>query len=76
MKGPDSACRYVNGTYELFRNIQYTIRRVLCTKYLTNEPHYLRFRSVFDKLDAEFMFDYIELCPTSIYDSEEGEDTH
>lgn len=54
-----------------------TFRRVLCTVYIDpNENHYLRIRSVSSKMgnDNEFMLDYLELVPKSIYGvTDEGE---
>ena len=55
----------------------WNLRRVLATKYLDSEKtYYLRFRQVLDDPDRYWSFDYIELCPKSIYGSPEGEDTH
>ena len=47
-----------------------TFRRVLCTVHINPEKdHYLRVRSVSSKKgnDNEFMLDYIELVPKSVY---------
>ena len=47
-----------------------TFRRVLCTVHIDpNEDHFLRVRSVSSKKgnDNEFMLDYIELVPKSVY---------
>ena len=53
------------------------LRRILATKYLdSNKTYHLRFRQVLDDPDRYWSFDYIELCPKSIYGSPEGEDTH
>ena len=76
MKAPDSMRRLNGNVYVVFRTESWLFRRILVTKYLTQEPHTLRFRNVIDDLDAEFMFDYIEIVPKSVYDSEEGEDRH
>jgi len=77
MKGPDTIRRYAGGTYYIFRNQSQTFRRILATKYLSDdEDHYLHIKQVLDNAKAEFAFDYIELCPKSIYASEAGEDTH
>jgi uncharacterized surface protein with fasciclin (FAS1) repeats len=59
------------------RGNNWNLRRVLATKYLDSEKtYYLRFRQVLDDPDRYWSFDYIELCPKSIYGSPEGEDTH
>lgn len=77
MKGPDSMRRYWGGNYSIFRNQPQTFRRILTTQYLSsNEDHYIRVRQILENNKADFDLDYIELCPKSIYASEEGEDTH
>lgn len=59
------------------RNNNWNLRRVLTTHYLDpNEEYYLRFRQVLDDPQRYWSFDYIEICPKSIYGSPEGEDTH
>jgi len=53
------------------------LRRILTTKYLdANKTYHLRFRQVLDDPNRYWSFDYIELCPKSVYGSPEGEDTH
>lgn len=48
---------------------QNILRRIVATEYLTNDKdHYIRFRAV-DEKGEEFMLDYIELCPKSVYDN-------
>jgi len=77
MKGPDSIRKYYAGAYYIFRNSSGTFRRILTTKYLSDdEDHYIHIRQVLDNAKAEFAFDYIELCPKSVYASEAGEDKH
>jgi len=78
MKGSDAIRAYAGGTtYYVFRAQSTLFRRILTTRYLSaNENHYLRFKQVLDNNKAEFAFDYIELCPKSVYASEAGEDTH
>lgn len=45
------------------------LRRIVATEYLENgKDYYIRFRSV-DETAKEFMFDYLELCPKSVYDN-------
>lgn len=54
-----------------------SMRIILSTKTLNEgEVHYLRFKSVIDNPRGLFPFDYMELCPKSVYGSTEGEDTH
>ena len=75
MKGPDSYHPY-DGENTM-RATMWNLRRVLTTQYLTPEKDYwLRFRQVLDDPNRYWSFDYIELCPKSIYGSPEGEDTH
>ena len=53
------------------------LRYVLTTQYLdANETYYLRARQVLKDPECYWSFDYIELCPKSVYGSPEGEDTH
>ncbi|MCQ2220857.1 MAG: fasciclin domain-containing protein [Prevotella sp.] len=52
------------------------VRRVLTTQqFKSGETYKLRFRQV-AKGDLEWSFDYIELCPKSVYASPAGEDWH
>lgn len=77
MKGADVVRAYTGSGYTVSRNQGNWIRRILTTRYFSgNEDHYLRFKQVLDNNKAEFAFDYIELCPKSVYASEDGEDTH
>jgi len=74
MKGPDS-WRPGNGE-DSMRKLG-PLRRVLTTATLdSNKKYYLRMRQVLKEDDKYWSFDYIELCPKSIYASPEGEDTH
>lgn len=75
MKGPDSVRKYWAGGYYIFRNSSATFRRILTTRHLSaDEDNYIHIRQVLENPKAEFAFDYIELCPKSVYDN--GEDTH
>lgn len=59
------------------RNNNWNLRRILTTQYLDeSKSYYLRIRQVLDDSDRYWSFDYIELCPKSVYASPEGEDTH
>ncbi len=51
----------------LARDNKIMIRSVIATKYLTDAPHWLRFKNVNDQDDgnAQFMHDYFEIVPTS-----------
>lgn len=74
MKGIDS---YRSAGGEVFRNNTENLRRILTTAYLDNKKTYhLRLRQVLEDKECHLSFDYIELCPKSIYGSPEGEDTH
>ncbi len=75
MKSPD--CYRPWDADQTLRELSWTLRRVLATRYLqADKPNYLRFRQVLKDPNAYWSFDYIELCPKSIYGSPEGEDTH
>lgn len=74
MKGMDS---YRSSGGNVFRENVENLRRVLTTTYLDSEKTYwLRFRQVLDDPKCYLSFDYIELCPSSIYNSPRGEDRH
>lgn len=54
-----------------------SMRIVVATETLhEGTTHYLRFKSVMDNPMGLFPFDYLELCPKSVYGNPEGEDTH
>lgn len=76
MLGPDSYGK--PGTdYISFRvNAHEHLRRILTTAQFTEGKEYwLRFRQVLEG-DAEWSFDYLELCPKSVYASAQGENRH
>ena len=75
MKGPDSYHPW--DATNTMRATSWNLRRVLTTNYLdSSKTYYLRFRQVLDDPDRYWTFDYLELCPKSVYGSPEGEDTH
>ena len=76
MLGPDSYGK--PGTdYISFRvNAHEHLRRILTTAQFTEgKDYWLRFRQVLEG-DAEWSFDYLELCPKSVYASAAGENRH
>ena len=74
MKAPDS---WHPGAGDATMRDNGILRRVLTTQYLdVNKEYRLRVRQVLDDPDRYWSFDYIELCPKSVYGSPEGEDTH
>ncbi len=75
MKGMDSYRSA--GADGPLRNNNWNLRRILTTQYLDpEETYYLRFRQVLDDPQRYWSFDYIEICPKSVYGSAQGEDTH
>ena len=75
MKGMDSY-RSENAEKPLRAN-NWNLRRILATQYLdANQDYYLRCRQVLEDDQCYWSFDYIEICPKSVYGSPEGEDTH
>lgn len=76
MKGMD--CYWQGAAKEnALRNLVNNLRYVLTTQYLdANETYYLRARQVLKDPECYWSFDYLELCPKSVYGSPEGEDTH
>ena len=60
---------------EVFRDLESMLRRILTTQYMSAEgDYYLRVRQLLDENMAEMVYDYLELVPKNVYDSEEGED--
>lgn len=76
MKGMDSW--YTGeGKTETHRNFWNSVRVVLTNVNIQEgEEYYVRFKNVIDNPDGLFPFDYLELCPKSVYDHAKGEDTH
>lgn len=74
MLGPDSYGKPYGGNFRV--NAPEHIRRILITDayFAEGQENWLRFQQLQE--DAEWSFDYIELCPKSVYDSPEGEDRH
>jgi len=78
-RGAAGGYRYNQGstTTTEFATWYITLRRVLCTAHLDpNKDHYIRIRCVSTKQgnDNEFMLDYLELVPKSVYGvTDEGE---
>ena len=75
MPGPRGVRLYDGSSYVVFRTVERILRRIIVTTYIDDkQEHYLRFKQTLDNPKAEFAFDYIELCPKSVYDSERGDD--
>ena len=75
MKGMD-CYRQWDSDHTLRANTN-NLRRILVTQYLDSEETYrLRFRQVLDDPECYLSFDFIELCPKSVYGSPEGEDIY
>lgn len=76
MKGPDTQTEGADKT-NIARKQDNHLRRIVATKYLeSGVDHTIRFRAV-DAAGKEFMFDYLELCPKSVYDNPtQKEDRH
>ena len=69
MKGSDAQLT-VNG--DKHRDINTMGRKILATEYMTsNTDYYIRIKQILDDNKAEFLFDYIELVPKSVYDMTE-----
>lgn len=68
MRAPDTQTMGTNES-DMAPIHQNILRRIVATEYLHNDiDHYIRFRAV-DESGQEFMLDYIELCPKTVYDS-------
>ena len=58
----------------IFANDAGTYRIVLCTVHIDpNKDHFLRCRNVSDNGSTEFMLDYLEIVPKSVYGVEDEE---
>jgi len=71
-RGAAGGYRYAQGSTQqtIFATQPITIRMVICTTHINpEEDHYLRIRCVSAKQgnDNEFMLDYLELVPKSVY---------
>ena len=68
MKAPQYMC--VSGEQTSCRNASPTtpaLRRILCTETLSKDKtYYLRFKSVMESSETQFMMDYFEFVPTEI----------
>jgi len=72
LKGSDAQ---KTATDILHRDVDTMGRLILATEYMTsNTDYYIRFKQLLDDNKAEFLFDYIELVPKSVYDN--NEDKH
>ena len=70
-------CWFPGGGETSMRNLASPLRRILATETLDPEKsYYLRVRQVLDDPLKYWNFNYLELCPKSVYGSPEGEDTH
>ena len=69
MKGSDAQ---KTATNILHRNVDTMGRLILAPEYMTsNTDYYIRFKQLLANKKAEFLFDYIELVPKSVYDIDE-----
>jgi uncharacterized surface protein with fasciclin (FAS1) repeats len=79
MKGPDSwNIGTLNSPPQTNLRMYFNSMRIILStkKFVEGEAHYLRFKSVIDNPSGIFPFDYLELCPKSVYGAVDGEDTH
>lgn len=67
-RGPAGVYRLSGSTHNLFVNQPETFRIVFCTVHITpGEYHTLRVRNVSTNGSTEFMLDYLEIVPKSVY---------
>jgi len=77
LKGPDVWYQGGTGTSNALRALNLPTRRVLATESMDpDKTYYLRLRQVLDDPEKYCNFNYLELCPKSVYGSPEGEDQH
>lgn len=68
LKGPETQTEG-SGKSNIARDQSNHLRRIVATMNLeSGKKYYIRFRAV-DEAAKEFMFDYLELCPRSVYDN-------
>ena len=66
---PGNRSSYVAGS--AMRDLPNTIRKVLGTYYTDGKKdHYLRLQQKMESTENEMNFDFIELCPSSVYNNE------
>lgn len=76
MKGMDT-WRQGGDASNTLRSHTHNLRKILTTTYLDqNQTYYIRARQVLSDRKCYWNFDYLELCPKSVYDSPQGEDQH
>ena len=74
-RGAAGGYRLDGSRHIIFANSVETYRIVLCTVHIKpDKDHFLRFRNVSDNGSTEFMLDYLEIVPKSVYGvTDEGE---
>lgn len=74
MKGPGSYCSGSGGWSDInnsFRNFGTTIRKVICRFHSTGQDdHYLRLQQKMESSENEMNFDFIEIVPSTVFNSE------
>lgn len=66
-----------DGKKETHRQFWNSARVVLTNvKISEGQEYFIRFKNVLDNPNGLLPFDYLELCPKSVYDHSKGEDTH
>ena len=74
-RGAAGGYHLLGDRHDIFANCADTYRIVLCTVHINpDKDHFLRIRNVSDNGSTEFMLDYLELVPKSVYGvTDEGE---
>ncbi len=76
MKGMDVWWQMGNEN-EMLRNHPHNLRKIMTVTQLDeHKTYYVRARQVLSDRKCYWNFDYLELCPKSVYDSPQGEDQH
>ena len=67
-RGAAGGYHLLGDRHDIFANCADTYRIVLCTVHINpDKDHFLRIRNVSDNGSTEFMLDYLELVPKSVY---------
>ena len=73
-RGPRGGYHLSGTSHAVFANDAGSYRIVLCTVHIDpDKDHYLRCRNVSDNGSTEFMLDFLEIVPKSVYGVEDEE---
>ena len=74
LKGPVYTTLTPGGTNTLRAKGEISRRIIYTGRFEEGKTYYIRFKSVLDKTDSQFFFDYMEFVPRSVYNGTQAED--